>query len=160
MRYIRPVISREQSDSFLDENIQLYDTYPNTGRWAAFEKATESYIGSFSILVMDPEKNKMHIGYALLPQYWGKGYASELLKTGLQYFFGHHPSDELYAITQIQNTASQKVLVKAGFKQTSVLAEREHEAWVYTIAREDVTSPNPADGGASSGFTDEGSNPV
>jgi ribosomal-protein-alanine N-acetyltransferase len=134
MRYIRPVISRGESDSFLLENIKLYDTYPGTGRWAALEKATGGYVGSFSILVMDAEKNQLHIGYALLPEYWGKGYATELLKTGISYFFANHKGDELFAITQIPNTASQHVLLKAGFTYKGVL-EREHDAWLYSLTR-------------------------
>lgn len=141
MRYIRPVISRVESDRFLEANIKLYEDYPYTGRWAAFEKATGSFIGSFSILVMDAEKNKMHIGYALLPRFWGKGYASELLKKGIRYFFNNHAASELYAITQIPNTASQNVLLKAGFTQTGILSEKEPDAWLYTFERKKL----PAD---------------
>ena len=138
MRFIRPVISRPESDKFLQANIQLYTAQPNTGRWAVFEKAMGGYIGSFSILVMEGEVNKLHIGYALLPEYWGRGYASELLKTGMHYFFDNHRADELFAITEIPNTASQNVLLKAGFRQTGVLHEGTHRAWVYSFARKEL----------------------
>jgi len=138
MRYIRPVISREESDKFLAENIRLYDVYPGTGRWAAFEKSTGDYVGSFSILVMDAEKNFLHIGYALLPQHWGKGYASEMLKTGMRYFFQTHSATELYAITQVPNVASQNVLLKAGFTKAGTLAEREDGAWLYIFTKQQL----------------------
>ncbi len=136
MRYIRPVIPRQESDTFLEANIKLYDAYPNTGRWAAIDKADGRYIGSFSILTMDGNEKKLHIGYALLPEYWGKGFASELLKTGMRYFFTHHQPDILYAITEIPNTASQNVLIKAGFKQTGTLNEEGKTALVYSFNRE------------------------
>jgi ribosomal-protein-alanine N-acetyltransferase len=138
MRYIRPVITKAESDQFLADNIQLYNTYPHTGRWAAFEKASGSFVGSFSILVMDAGNNKLHIGYALLPQYWGKGYATELLKQGMAYFFDKHTATELYAITQLPNIASQRVLLKAGFRQTGTLTEREHEALVFTFCKDEL----------------------
>ena len=136
MRYIRPVISRQESDTFLLANIKLYDAYPYMGRWAAIEKSDGSYIGSFSILTMEGGGNKLHIGYALLPEYWGKGFASELLKTGMRYFFDQHHADTLYAITEIPNTASQNVLLKAGFIQTGTLNEEGKTALVFSFNRE------------------------
>jgi RimJ/RimL family protein N-acetyltransferase len=138
MRYIRPAIGRQESDKFLAENIQMYQTYPNAGRWAVLQKFTGHYVGSFSILVMDADSSQMHIGYALLPQYWGLGYATELLKTGIQYFFNKHKADELFAITQIPNTQSQNVLLKAGFTHLGVLP-RQHDAWLYRLTRQQAT---------------------
>lgn len=138
MRYIRPVISREESDVFLAENVRLYDATPGCGRWAVFEKASGSFIGSFSILVLEADKNKFHIGYALLPAFWGMGYASELLKKGVAYFFSQHTVNQLYAITQIPNTASQNVLLKAGFKKADIDMEREKAAWCYIINRQEI----------------------
>jgi ribosomal-protein-alanine N-acetyltransferase len=140
MRYIRPVISRGESDVFLNENIRLYDANPGCGRWAVFEKASGSFIGSFSILVLEADKNKFHIGYALLPAFWGLGYASELLQKGVTYFFSQHKCNELYAITQIPNTASQNVLLKAGFKKADIDMEREKAAWCYIINRPEIAN--------------------
>lgn len=142
MRYIRPVISRQESDTFLAANIQLYDAYPNTGRWAAFERASGEYVGSFSVLTMEGAETRFHIGYALLPQYWGKGFASELLAAGMRYFFNAHNQQTLFAITEVPNTASQNVLLKAGFSQTGILDEGGKTALVYSFNREDL----PANG--------------
>lgn len=138
MRYIRPVISRAESDVFLAENIRLYDANPGCGRWAVFEKASGCFAGSFSVLAMEGDNSKFHIGYALLPAFWGLGYASELLKEGITYFFNQHTVNQLYAITQIPNTASQNVLLKAGFKKTDIDLEREKAAWCYIITRQEI----------------------
>lgn len=139
MRYIRPVISKADSDKSLVQNIQQYTAVPNTGRWAVFEKNTESFVGSFSILVMDSDKNKLHIGYALLPQFWGKGLASELLRRGISFFFCNHSSNTLYAITEQPNVTSQKVLLKCGFYYQATQKEGEKEVYIYTLNR----SENP-----------------
>ncbi len=138
MRYIRPVVSKEDSYKFLVQNIWQYADYPKTGRWAVTEKTSNCFVGSFSLLVMDNDKNKLHIGYALLPDFWGRGYASELLKQGIGYFFNNHPFDQLYAITEIHNVPSQKVLLKAGFLQTKSANEGEKEIYIYTINREEA----------------------
>ena len=135
MRYIRPVISREQSNLFLAQNIQLYLSKPNTGRWAVIEKATGNYIGSFSILSMESDDTRLHIGYALLPQFWGLGYATELLHQGLSFFFTKHTNTSIYGITEEANVASQKVLIKCGFSHYSRLQENGKEILIFVLNR-------------------------
>ncbi len=139
MRYIRPIVSKEDSDKLLEQNVQLYLSRPNTGRWAMFEKATGDFIGSFSILAMDSDSSKLHIGYALLPQFWGKGYASEVLQQGIYFFFYRHPANILYAITEEPNIASQKVLLKCGFACNNRQKEKEKDLLVYVLHRNAVT---------------------
>lgn len=135
MRYIRPVVNKTDSDKVLAQNIQLYLSKANTGRWAVFEKASRCYVGSFSILVMDTDPSKMHIGYALLPDFWGKGYASELLRRGITFFFASHADDNLYAITEEPNIASQKVLLKCGFTPNNTQMENEKKLLIYILRR-------------------------
>jgi ribosomal-protein-alanine N-acetyltransferase len=114
MRYIRPVQTREQSDSFLEENILFYDDYPMMGRWAVEEKKSGKFVGSFAVIFI-PKTNIIQLGYSLLKQEWGKGYATELTRAGLKYVFNSMELPLIYAITEIDNIASQKVLLKAGF---------------------------------------------
>lgn len=133
MRYIRPIVTKEESDKLLAQNIQSYLSNPNTGRWAVIEKATGKYIGSFSILSMESDNSRLHIGYALLPQYWGQGYATELLRNGLIFFFNHHTNSIVYGITEEANTASQKVLIKCGFSHYSRLQEHGKEIVIFVL---------------------------
>lgn len=135
MRYIRPIVNREESARLLTLNMQLYLSRPNTGRWAIFCKATGSYIGSFSILEMDVDNTKLHIGYALLPQFWGMGYATEVLEQGIAYFFDNHAAQLVYAITEDGNIASQKVLLKCGFLYQGCQKDKDKELMIFTLQR-------------------------
>lgn len=135
MRYIRPVVNREESTRLLALNMQLYLSRPNTGRWAIFSKATGSYMGSFSILEMDADTTRLHIGYALLPQYWGMGYATEVLRQGVAYFFATHAAQMVYAITEDGNTASQNVLYKCGFECQGRQKEKDKQLLIFTLQR-------------------------
>jgi len=135
MRYIRPIVNREESARLLALNMQLYLSRPNTGRWAIFNKATGSYMGSFSILEMDIDKTRLHIGYALLPQFWGMGYATEVLQQGVAYFFASHNAPTLYAITEDENVASQKVLVKCGFTYQGSQREKSKNLMIFILQR-------------------------
>ena len=65
-----------------------------------------------------------YAGDHLVPGFWGKGYATELANAGLDYFWKYSDRNEIYAITEVPNIASQKVLLKAGFH---LLLKREHE---------------------------------
>lgn len=125
VRYIRKALSKEDSDKFLQTNIEFYATHPNLGRWAVTEKATGNFAGSFALIPLpfEDEKDKLQIGYALLPSAWGKGYATELTAVGKDYFFQRHPHNELHAITSLPNIASQKVLLKCGFAENGVKPE-------------------------------------
>jgi ribosomal-protein-alanine N-acetyltransferase len=68
-----------------------------------------------------PEVNLYEICYALLPQYWGKGYATELVHALLDYAFHLLNLDTVCARTLPGNTASENVLLKTGF---TALGER------------------------------------
>jgi RimJ/RimL family protein N-acetyltransferase len=115
MRYIRPVKDRAACEAFLNEQLQDYITEPKMGRWYVAEKDTNRLIGTFSILHMQGDID-YHIGYALMPSEWGKGCATELLQAGVAYFFENFDKKQLFAITQPENIASEKVLAKVGFK--------------------------------------------
>ena len=117
MRFIRPVKSREEADAFL---LQVIDYSRQTGiygRWAVVDKISEEFIGSFALIPVE-NSEKMQLGYALLPQHWRKGYATELTREGLRYVFTKTSLDVIYAYTELPNILSQQVLLKCGFIQT------------------------------------------
>ncbi len=137
MQYIRPVSTKEESDKFLLENISMYVNNPHRGRWAALEKNTGQFVGSFAIIPIPDDAEKIQLGYSLLPENWGKGYATELTNAGLQYFFVHESLPEIYGVTETPNTASQKVLLKAGFQPFGKKKEGEKELLVFILKRSD-----------------------
>jgi RimJ/RimL family protein N-acetyltransferase len=53
-----------------------------------------------------------------MPDYWRKGYASELVKFGTAIFFERTNHSSLFAITQPENKTSEMVLLKNGFVLT------------------------------------------
>ncbi len=114
VRHIRPVKDRAGCEAFLQEQLQDYQVQPLIGRWLVEDKLTKQFIGTFSVLFMQGDID-YHIGYALMPEHWGKGYATELLAEGVQYFFTNFTNKQLFAITQPENIASEKVLLKVGF---------------------------------------------
>ena len=115
VKLIRPVKNRQESDVFLLENIFLYNKGFPYGRMHVAEKNTGNFIGIFSLLYLDGEAD-YHIGYGLIPQACGKGYGAELVKYGTAIFFGRTSHTALFAITDPENIASEKLLYNFGYQ--------------------------------------------
>jgi len=126
MRYIRATKTKEECDVFLKKAIAAYKINPLIGRWAADEKATGKFVGSFAIIPVEGSDD-IQLGYALLKEYWGKGFASELTKSGLDYYFKNTNADHIYAIADSANIASHNVLLKNSFVPDGTKMEDDKE---------------------------------
>lgn len=134
MRYIRPVKNRSESDDFLNENINLYKDGSAIGRYHVAEKAGGLFAGTFSVLMM-PDRDAFHVGYALMPWAQGKGWAKELLRTGLEWLAGTSERPEIFAITEPANLPSVAILQKAGFQQLDDITDHGKKLNVFMIQR-------------------------
>lgn len=135
MRYIRPVQTKDESDKFLSENISIYEKHPMMGRWAVDEVSSGKFIGSFAVIYI-PDSDKIQLGYSLKKEEWGKGYATELTIAGLHYVFNKMKLPLIYGVTEKDNTASQKVLLKIGFQFETTFKESDKELLRFIIYRE------------------------
>ena len=134
MRYIRPVKTEEECRAFLKENIHLYKDGSVIGRYHVAEKSTLAFAGTFSVLMM-PDRDAFHIGYALMPWAQGKGWAKELVINGLHWVFEHTDQHQIFAITEPENTASVFVLVKTGFSKLESIQQSGKLLDVYVNHR-------------------------
>ncbi len=136
VRYIRPPKSRQESHEFLLQNLALYDEFPFMGRWAMLEKESNAFVGSFAVFPIEHSKD-IQLGYSLFKEYWGKGFATESIPAGRQYAFDHLCLKEIYAITEVANTASQKALMKCGFVQSGQVVEGSKTLFRFSSANPD-----------------------
>lgn len=137
MQYIRPAVNRHEALELFETNLRFYRENPGMGRWAVLEKEFFVFVGSFAILPLPGDAAKMQIGYALMPDAWGKGYASELVERGIPFFFQQQDKEVLYGVTEFPNIASQKVLLKSGFKEEIEFAEGEKQLKRFILSRQD-----------------------
>jgi ribosomal-protein-alanine N-acetyltransferase len=136
MRYIRAAKTREECDKFLEEIIAGYTGGPEMGRWAVEERATGVFVGSFVIIPIPDMPEKIQLGYALLKDFWGKGYATELTQAGVSFAFYELGLEVIFGVTEIPNIASQKILLKAGFIADETYIEGEKELVRFVFLKE------------------------
>lgn len=117
MRYIRDgsIRSKEESHKNLSTMIAYYEQHPGLGIWAALDMTTNRFVG-FALLVPLDGTEDIQIGYRLLEEEWGKGYATECTQALLHYAFAQLHLRRVVAIAIPENIASLHVLEKAGMK--------------------------------------------
>ena len=69
------------------------------------------------------ENGVAEIGYGILEEYRGRGYAAEAVEAACRWAFRHPEVTALEAETDAGNTASQRVLEKCGFLPNGTLGE-------------------------------------
>lgn len=113
-------------------------------QWFFIEKKDGTKIGWAAKYL---EGNRITIGYGVVPNERGKGYATQAATIIADYLFLTNDIVRIQADTDTENLASQEVLEKVGFKKEGVI--RKHffssgkwrDSFLYSILREEWKEP-------------------
>jgi RimJ/RimL family protein N-acetyltransferase len=81
--------------------------------WRASRCDTGAFVGWFSLKYAGRSPD-IEVGYRLVPQAWGQGFATEGARALVDYGFDDLDLDRIIGVTHPGNRASQRVLMKAG----------------------------------------------
>ena len=90
------------------------------------------------------EGMKVGIGYVAARAYWGKGYVTEATYAIIDWAFQQSSIFRVYATTDVENFASQRVLEKVGMQREEVLrkyiahpniSEIPRDSYMYAIVK-------------------------
>jgi ribosomal-protein-alanine N-acetyltransferase len=109
-----PKRSDEENHQIFMRTINDYSSESKLGRWGIFNKADADFIGICLLRVYNNDQNKIEVGYVMHQKYWGKGIASEIAKMLVDYALKNTQATEIVAVTELENSGSQRVLEKAG----------------------------------------------
>jgi len=85
------------------------------GLQALIDKETNEFIGQCGLLTQEVDGIKeIEVGYHLLRNHWGKGYATEAGNAFKTYGFQTKQTQSIISIIHIDNIASQKVALRNG----------------------------------------------
>lgn len=134
-RYLgnKPVKDRGEIRAVIEHVRNQYKQY-GIGRWTMILKETNAFVGwtglKFVTEATNGHINYYDLGYRLSRNYWGQGYASEAAKASLHYGLEELKLNEIFAAAHIDNTGSNKILQKLGFRFIETfLYEGEVDNW-------------------------------
>jgi RimJ/RimL family protein N-acetyltransferase len=116
-RYLGGPMSREQATEAVRAP---YGT--RHGSFVIREVASGEFVGGVSLKRREQDwpgsmGGALDVGYLLLPEYWGKGYAQEAVGAVLRWLPSVVPDEQVVAVTQSANETSLRLLQKLGFAE-------------------------------------------
>jgi len=101
------------------------DSYKNEKgiNWAIIKKDSNSFIGYIGFIRIFSEHCRAEIGYALKPEYWGKGFMCEAINKIVKFGFEEMKLHSIEANVNPLNERSQKVLERVGFNKEAYFRE-------------------------------------
>ena len=76
----------------------------------------------------------LDIGFAVLPEYEGKGYMFESTKTMLDYALSELNQDKVFAFTELDNERSISLLKRLGLKEQGFIVPDGEEEELYLFS--------------------------
>ena len=123
------------------------ESYKNkTGiSWGIVEKHSNSFIGYIGFIRIYPDHCRAEIGYALKPEFWGKGYMYETINKLVRFGFEEMKLHSIEANVNPLNEKSKKVLERVGFKKEAYFRENYFfngkflDSVIYSLLEKDLT---------------------
>ena len=119
------------SKFWIDKQLARYKNN-DYGLLAAIDKSTGKIVGQGGIMTRDLSgKKEFEIGYSVLPEYWGKGFATELAKQLKKFGLQNKVSEKFISIIHKENLASMAVATKNGMANLYETTFYEMEVFVF-----------------------------
>lgn len=136
MRYITgKALNAEEAEIRFYKAVDATLKNPEAGFFIVRSKKDEKLIGVAKLVGI--ETNQAELGYMLLPEYWGNGYASEMVEFMIELTRKLKLADKLVGIVDPENPASIGVLTKFGF---TLFETGEYEGLVSATYKLDFIS--------------------
>ena len=85
--------------------------------WSVCDQGSGEFIGRGGLRrVTVEDREEVEVGYAFRPEFWGRGYATELARESVRLGFTQLKLPALVSFTQMTNLASRRVMEKTGFR--------------------------------------------
>jgi len=116
MEFLPAPLTREESRA----RLELYNQHIKDhgwGLWAVSAPGVSDFIGWIGLWPIGFDAHftpAIEVGWRLLPQFWGQGYATEGARASLAYGFNTLNLDEIVSVTVPANLRSIRVMEKLG----------------------------------------------
>lgn len=111
------------------------------GLWAVVEKASDRVVGYCGLMFLE-DTPEIEVAYGLMRSAWGKGFAAEAARAGLEFGFNELKLERIVAVVNPLNVASRRVLKKLGMKHTKNARHYDADLMYYEISKADYRPEN------------------
>jgi ribosomal-protein-alanine N-acetyltransferase len=138
----------DEAKADLTDYVAQYDR-DGMGVWGVQHRADGKLIGICNFTYWQTRHRRAEIGYTIARPYWGQGLATEAVRAVLTFGFERMDLARIEAVCTPDNTASERVLQKAGMQYEGLL--RNYQVWrgtpqdlkMYAIIRADTSTARP-----------------
>jgi [ribosomal protein S5]-alanine N-acetyltransferase len=109
--------------------------------WTIRDRDTGVFIGRGGIRPVTIDGvDEVELGYAFLPEWWGRGLATEMSRTALEVGFDRLGLDDIVSFTMPANVRSRHVMEKLGFTYERDFVWADHAHVLYRLTRDEWRS--------------------
>lgn len=111
--------------------------------WGITKRGKKNIIGACGFNNYDPKHQKAEVGYWLIPEFWGQGYAIEALRVILEFGFEQMQLHRIEAFVEKGNHISSRILDKFKFTHEGTMRNCEFKngqfisLMIYALLREE-----------------------
>lgn len=120
----------EDSTAFLELALDKYESGGEPD-WGIVYKGGHCFVGTCGFVNWDVDHTRAEIGYVLHKDYWGRGLMPEAVRAMIGFGFEQMGLNRIEARCIAKNTASARVMEKAGMTYEGTLREREFVKGAY-----------------------------
>ncbi len=137
------IVADEVSPAWLSRLRASRDADPWIHGFAVVHRDSRSVIGNASFTGPPDEEGAVEIAYGIVPDYQGRGYATEAAAALVAFAFGSDRVRLVRAHTLPTINASTRVLAKCGFERVGEVADPEDgPVWRWELTRAHATNPS------------------
>lgn len=124
MRYIeRPRANTlEEVFAFIDAVEEIHAKEEGF-TWSICLKEDKTFVGTIGFYRHQKDIFRSELGYAMLPEFWGRGIMSEAIQAVLDFGFNQMGFNSIEADINPANEASAKILLRNGFQKEGYIRE-------------------------------------
>lgn len=115
MKTLGPIMSRDETAALIGRLNDRCDTYDHTF-WALERREDHRFLGFCGIVRggVEPIMDLPEVGWRLVSDAWGQGYAREAATASLDWVFANLADERVYAITSVGNHRSWGLMERLG----------------------------------------------
>jgi ribosomal-protein-alanine N-acetyltransferase len=126
----------ERAKHIIEKQLERYQEN-RYGLQLLIDKSSNEPVGMCGLLLQDVEgEAELEVGYHLLKEHWGKGYAAEAARAFKDFGFENNQADSIVSMIDVGNTKSQQVALCNGMKPEPAFYWMGSEINIYRMTKE------------------------